>query len=429
MGEFEIPGLGGRNSRVQVTAGGESLTAVERLGLARLIGQPTLSEAVRLVGLEEPRAIELLRGLCAKGWLAPVAATASTPGPIGRATRSELRLELDAAERAEILDLHGRLPTLKHWELLGIPRMASPEQVKAAYFDLSRRFHPDRYFGKELGSHKQPIEAIFRRLKEAESTLSDPERRAAYLAANPEARTAEEAAADAITARRRAERSERLRRLHPLMQRAHGAAELAAKGGRQPSQGRPVQVAGSPPRSAPLHGQSAIDGVRGTSPRSTPLPGNNAVGGASGGPPRSAPFQGDNAAGDAAAHATRQVEAERAKRRLATAYRILQEGGDPEEARPLFLEAAQLRPDEPAHVIEAVGGYLDSGGDPVAARSLIARLLEAAPKNADLHAIYARILLEAGYEKTGRAALERALQLNPNHPYARSVRQKSRKLF
>ena len=59
------------------------------------------------------------------------------------------------------------------FNVLEIPPDASPEDIKAAYHRLAKRWHPDRFMGAE----KAEAEARFRELAEAFSTLKDPARR------------------------------------------------------------------------------------------------------------------------------------------------------------------------------------------------------------------------------------------------------------
>jgi len=57
--------------------------------------------------------------------------------------------------------------------VLEIPPDASPEDIKAAYHRLAKRWHPDRYTGDE----KAEAESKFRELAEAFSLLKDPAKR------------------------------------------------------------------------------------------------------------------------------------------------------------------------------------------------------------------------------------------------------------
>ncbi len=98
---------------------------------------------------------------------------------------SENDVDLDDEKKTEILSLEARLKTANYFELLGVHRDASPDEVRKAFHDASRKFHPDRYFGKQLGPFKAKLETIFRHLVIAHQTLSSPERRSEYLSANP----------------------------------------------------------------------------------------------------------------------------------------------------------------------------------------------------------------------------------------------------
>ena len=66
------------------------------------------------------------------------------------------------------------------YALLGVERDADKKQIRDAYFELSKLFHPDAYFGKELGGFKVKMEAVFKRLTEAYEVLGKAKKRAEY---------------------------------------------------------------------------------------------------------------------------------------------------------------------------------------------------------------------------------------------------------
>lgn len=69
-----------------------------------------------------------------------------------------------------------------YYELLGVPQEASQEQIKIAYRDIARVYHPDSKFYAEIID--TPItpndEEIFKLVTAAYDTLMDPEKRAIY---------------------------------------------------------------------------------------------------------------------------------------------------------------------------------------------------------------------------------------------------------
>jgi curved DNA-binding protein CbpA len=89
-------------------------------------------------------------------------------------------IEIDLDRKRMILETFYSLEKKDHYRILNIGAEADKKAVKSAYFQVVANFHPDRYFGKKLGTYKQKLEAIFRRLTEAHDTLTRKESRAEY---------------------------------------------------------------------------------------------------------------------------------------------------------------------------------------------------------------------------------------------------------
>ena len=67
-----------------------------------------------------------------------------------------------------------------HYEILGVARSASTDEVKRAYYSHARRLHPDR-FRRDADEQMRPrIDAAFARIAQAYDVLKDTALRAAY---------------------------------------------------------------------------------------------------------------------------------------------------------------------------------------------------------------------------------------------------------
>ena len=92
----------------------------------------------------------------------------------------EADADIDAATRKRILDAFYTLDQKNHYQVLGVLPEADRKQIRSAYFELSKVFHPDAFFGKELGLYKARMETVFKRLTEAYEILGRNKRRAEY---------------------------------------------------------------------------------------------------------------------------------------------------------------------------------------------------------------------------------------------------------
>ena len=63
-----------------------------------------------------------------------------------------------------------------YYDVLGVARDASSEEIKKAFRKLALKYHPDKVTGKD----KPAAEAKFKELNEANEVLSDPEKRRKY---------------------------------------------------------------------------------------------------------------------------------------------------------------------------------------------------------------------------------------------------------
>ncbi len=81
---------------------------------------------------------------------------------------------------AEVLEVRQGLASKDYYQILGVDKKASDEDIKKAYFLLARKFHPDRFDRKISHSYREQIDEVFNAVTNAYRTLSDKAKRAEY---------------------------------------------------------------------------------------------------------------------------------------------------------------------------------------------------------------------------------------------------------
>lgn len=194
-----------------------ALSPAEGFLLSRIDGRTTRA-VLRRIGALEPAEIDS----CLERWLKegvvervrPGADAAARPGPppapsapASRATGKALpsldaSLDISVELQRELLDFAGRLERPYH-EILGVAHDADERAIKKAYFGLSKRLHPDRYFRQDIGAFAPLVEGCFRKLLEAYELLSDPQTRSEVQRAPTIAPAVSPARRSSLEARRR----------------------------------------------------------------------------------------------------------------------------------------------------------------------------------------------------------------------------------
>ncbi len=192
------------------------LGTLEGFVLSRVDGSASVEDISITCGIDQDRVLSILQrlselGAVELGWLgprrkpaapqktashkaapqaAPAAGAAAPPAtPDAHFARKVPRYdkkELDAdvqivvEVRKRILDAYYAIEDMNLYQTLGVRRDADKKMIRNAYFELSKLFHPDAYFGKSLGAFKPKMEAVFKRLTEAYEILGKPKKRADY---------------------------------------------------------------------------------------------------------------------------------------------------------------------------------------------------------------------------------------------------------
>lgn len=100
-----------------------------------------------------------------------VACEPKLPVDLDEAVRNDLDLEPEVQKR--ILEFESRLGDADH-DILGVALGADAKEVKKAYFKLSKEFHPDRFFRRDIGDFKQRLDRVFKRVLDAYERMTNP---------------------------------------------------------------------------------------------------------------------------------------------------------------------------------------------------------------------------------------------------------------
>ena len=142
-------------------------------GLLKRSGSPRIlpEEALKLAAQQQAAAAAAAQ--------APESArpTGERPPQTGERSAPE---EPERDTRGTIEELFALARGETHYEVLGVTRSVSTEEVKRVYYAHARRLHPDRFRRDADEQTRQRIDAAFARVTQAYETLRDAALRAAY---------------------------------------------------------------------------------------------------------------------------------------------------------------------------------------------------------------------------------------------------------
>jgi tetratricopeptide (TPR) repeat protein len=98
---------------------------------------------------------------------------------------------LTDAQRRQILAIARLLDKRDPWALLGVAQGSDATTLKRAYFKLSKDIHPDRFYGRQLGSFAERLSTVFEAVSRAYERLTNPEKSGAHSVGTPVAETAQ----------------------------------------------------------------------------------------------------------------------------------------------------------------------------------------------------------------------------------------------
>ena len=150
------------------------LTPTEGYFLSRIDGVSSVEDIASVSGLPYDESIDVLKTLWAKGIFVIEGLEMTLQN--GQMNNIELTEdEKNAIEKMAKLIKEGTF-----YQILSVPFDAKPEQIKMKFFELSKIYHPDRYFRKNIGHYKDMLTMIFKKLSDVYDTLYDLKKKQMY---------------------------------------------------------------------------------------------------------------------------------------------------------------------------------------------------------------------------------------------------------
>jgi DnaJ-domain-containing protein 1 len=150
----------------------ETRRAVYVLGLAGLLERPDRTHVLPAEALRHAAAQQQQRPATEK--------RATTQEPARRTGERERPTEPEPPAEGTVAELLALARGATHYEVLGVARSTTPEEVKRVYYTHARRLHPDRFRRDADEEQRQRIDAAFAKVTQAYEVLKDASLRAAY---------------------------------------------------------------------------------------------------------------------------------------------------------------------------------------------------------------------------------------------------------
>ena len=153
------------------------LSAGEQRVLESCQGETTLREVLKQFMLSRKEAEPLLATLLRTGILVGRLEPEAVEVDSGCNEAEDIR-----ARRENFLKDYAWMMEQDYLTLLGVNEFDSREQVRKSYYNLVKKYHPDRFFEQEvLLDLKDKVNALFQRISDAHETLIDATTKARYI--------------------------------------------------------------------------------------------------------------------------------------------------------------------------------------------------------------------------------------------------------
>ena len=87
----------------------------------------------------------------------------------------------EGAAREKLASRYAAMRKLDYFELLGVQRNATREDVKRAYFTLAKEYHPDKHYPSASAELRELAQQVYELISNAHDTLTNAEERKRYV--------------------------------------------------------------------------------------------------------------------------------------------------------------------------------------------------------------------------------------------------------
>jgi curved DNA-binding protein CbpA len=175
---------------LKIGASSESLSSEEAFVLSRLSSPLKLKELLNTLPWTQDESRSYIAQLLEKGHIEWDGANLMGPKVEELSHEWQKLLEdderhpvhqtIDKNFRIKILEQIQKIKSDNPFEILGVETTSSDSQIKARYMELSREFHPDRFFRKNLGDYAKRLNQIFSKIQKAYTSIKNPHDREVF---------------------------------------------------------------------------------------------------------------------------------------------------------------------------------------------------------------------------------------------------------
>lgn len=164
----------------------------EGLLLSRVIEPMPIQQAISLSGLPENDAWKALFTLCVSGILEQTGAgaakpiipisppKAAVPPATGAKPEEKTMDEEELKFQQDVMRMLAFFASADYYEILGVTRRVNEGDIKKAYYQLAKKYHPDRAHKTSSPELKNGLDKVFTKITEAYEKLKDPDERKRY---------------------------------------------------------------------------------------------------------------------------------------------------------------------------------------------------------------------------------------------------------